>query len=204
MSEAMAVEPRITGRGIASLIGLLALVLAATSCDEHQRSELKVGGTAEPSFIEQADAVRAGQSDQIRLDHALVGDQHVVELDGLEDQLRRINVSQSDITDAGLARIAGMANLIQLRLASEKVSDAGLVCLAELHELRHLHLIDMPISDAGLAHLHELKSLESLYLDGTRATDDGMRQLVEALPGVHVHFDGGHHRANLHADDHGP
>ncbi|MEX0677869.1 MAG: hypothetical protein WD063_12380 [Pirellulales bacterium] len=157
---------------------------------------------SEPSFLAQAEAVREGRSEQIRLDHTSVGDRQLDELDGLEDKLRRINLSHSDITDAGLERIAHMRKLIQLRLASDRVTDAGLACLTELKELKHLHLIDAPIGDAGLEHLEKLKDLESLYLDGTRATDAGMSRLVEGLPGVHVHFDGGHHRADPHADDH--
>jgi Leucine-rich repeat (LRR) protein len=194
---------RIQVNRMASLAGLLSIALGLPACNNHQHSELTVTAASEAGFAEQAEAVRDWRSDQIRLDHASVGDEQLAKLDGLEDQLRRINISHSDITDAGLARIARMRNLTQLRLASEKVTDAGLACLAELKELRHLHLIDMPISDTGLAHLHKLKNLESLYLDGTGATDEGMKGLVEALPSVHVHFDGGHYRADPHADDHG-
>ena len=199
----MLLELRIRVRCTASLAGLLAIALGLPACNDLPRSEPAVNRASEASFAEQAEAVREGRSDQIRLEHTSAGDKQLAELDGLEDPLRRINISHSDITDAGLARIARMRNLIQLRLASEKVTDAGLACLEELEELRHLHLIDMPISDTGLVHLHELKNLESLYLDRTRTTDDGKKRLVEALPGVHVHFDGGHHRVDPQALDHG-
>jgi hypothetical protein len=195
---------RSPARRTASIAGLLSFALALPACDDRQHHEPAIDRVSEVGFSEQAEAVRDGRSDQIRIEHTSVRDDQLAELDGLEGTLRRINISQSKITDAGLARIAGMRSLNQLRLGSEKVSDDGLACLAQLRELRHLHLIDMPISDAGLAHLHELKSLESLYLDGTRATDDEMKRLIEALPGVHIHFDGGHHRVDSQADDHGP
>lgn len=160
------------------------------------------GDVPELSFSQQAELVREGQGDQIRLDQTRVDDEDLRALDGLEEKLRRINLSHSEITDAGLARIARLPKLIQLRLASDKITDAGLAVLADLKELRHLHLIDAPITDAGLAQLQALKDLESLYLDGTRASDEGKKRLVEALPGVHLHFDGGHFRDDPHADDH--
>jgi hypothetical protein len=194
--------------GAVPLVWLLLVSVVLLGSDEAPRDTadvdaVDVAAPPEVSFAEQAEAVRAGQSDTIRLVRAPVGDADLSALDGLEDSLRRINLSHTSISDAGLARIAGMHELIQLRLASDRVTDAGLEHLPDLTELRHLHLIDMPISDAGLAHLHGLGKLESLYLDGTRATEAGMERLVEALPGVHIHFDGGHHRADPEADDHG-
>jgi Leucine Rich repeat len=181
---------------------VFALVLATAGCSRRDGGEKPHVELTEPGFAAQAEAVRQGRSDAIRLDHTLVRDEQLDELDGLEDKLRRLNLSQTHISDAGLARIAGMRKLEQLRLASDRVTDAGLARLVDLKELRHLHLIGMPISDEGLTHLHALAGLESLYLDGTKATDEGMARLVEALPLVHLHFDGGHHRGDPHAANH--
>ena len=189
-----------------AVAGLTALV--ATSCTKRatetpqQPGATAAAPVAEPDVAQQAEAVRAGQSDQIRLDETLVSDGDLTHLAGLEDKLRRINLSRTTISDAGLTELAKFKHLEQLRLASPQITDAGLATLAQLHELKHLHLIGAPISDAGLAHLHGLQGLSSLYLDGTRATEDGMSKLVEALPGVHLHFDGGHHPGDQRADDH--
>jgi Leucine-rich repeat (LRR) protein len=185
-----------------AISAILTLALAVLGCIEPTATSPDPAAPPEASFAEQANAVRAGASDQIRLDHTPVHDADLDQLDGLEGNLRRINLSRTDITDAGLARIAAMPKLIQLRLASNQITDAGLQHLNQLKDLRHLHLIDTPITDAGLDHLHSLKSLESLYLDGTRATETGMSRLVEALPGVHLHFDGGHHAIDPHKEDH--
>ena len=198
----MPAEQRFWTRRAAALAGLVVVALGTPACNDPPANEPIVTGASEPGFAEQAAAVRQGRSEQIRLDHTSVRDEQLDDLDGLEDKLRRINLSHSDITDAGLERIARMRKLIQLRLASDRVTDAGLACLEELKELRHLHLIDAPITDAGLEHLHALEGLESLYLDGIRATDEGISRLVEALPGVHLHIDGGHHRVDPHANDH--
>jgi hypothetical protein len=195
-------EQRFDVRHAIALAALLAVSLASPACSARKVSQSDVDETPEQSFAEQAEAVRAGKSVQIRLDHESVEDRDLDHLDALEDNLRRINLSHTHITDAGLARIAQMSKLVQLRLASDRVTDAGLECLKKLEDLRHLHLIDAPVSDAGLEHLHALKALESLYLDGTHATDAGMSKLVEALPAAHLHFDGGHHRVDPQARDH--
>jgi hypothetical protein len=156
----------------------------------------------EASLSEQAQAVREGRADTIRLDHATVGDDDLGQLDGLENKLLRINLSQTSLTDAGLARLCRFERLEQLRVMSPGVTDAGLAPLKDIQHLRHLHLIGAPLGDAGLEHLHALSGLESLYLDGIRASDAAITRLIEALPKVHVHIDGGHHRADQHADDH--
>jgi hypothetical protein len=184
-------------RGIA-----VALVIGCASCSRRAAVEEPRPAKGEPSFAAQAEAVRRGESEQIRLDHTLVDDEQLGALAGLEDKLRRINLSQTSITDAGLAEIGAMHRLEQLRLASGRISDEGLAALAKLKNLRHLHLIDAPITDAGVAHLAGLKELSSLYLDGTKVTDEGMAKLVEALPGVHLHFDGGHHRGDPRGKNH--
>ena len=190
---------------LACLLALGLLVASNVSCGDSNRplgSSVPPAATKEISFAGQAAIVRAGKSDQIRVDHQVVSDDDLKHLAGLEDRLRRINLSQTTITDAGLAKMAEMKHLVQLRLAAPKVTDAGVAPLKNLPDLKHLHLIDVPLGDAGLAQLHDLKGLESLYLDGIRASDEAIGQLIEALPGVHLHVDGGHHQLDHHGDEH--
>jgi hypothetical protein len=188
-------------RWIAALAALIVAASSGLAC----RKPVPEGTGESPSeanFARQVQAVRDGQSSQIRLDHSVVTDHDLRQLKGLEDKVLRINLSRTEITDQGLAEISRLARLEQLRLASGRIDDAGLECLAKLEHLRFLHLIDMPITDAGLDHLHALKSLESLYLDGTKATDEGLGRLLAALPGVHLHVDDHHHRLDSHKADH--
>ena len=189
--------PLLVSRRVPSLCALL-LVLSLSCSDSLP--DAPVVPPAEASFSAQAAAVRDGRSEQIRLDHAPVSDDDLRHLAGLEDKLLRINLSRTTISDQGLAQISEMKQLEHLRLASPQITDAGVEVLHNLKQLRHLHLIDVPLTDAGLTHLHGLKSLQSLYLDGTRGSEQGMTELVEALPGVHLHFDGGHHHEDSQAD----
>jgi hypothetical protein len=180
------------------LVVLLLCLVAACS-----KPAAEVTPTAsEPSFAEQAVAVRDGQTDMIRLDHTEVRDDNLKMLAGLDDQLRRLNLSKTTVTDAGLATVCKMRRLEQLRIASKELTDAGVPELAQLEDLKHLHLIDAPLSDAGLAHLEKLTWLKSLYLDGIQASDEAIEKLIKALPDVHLHFDGGHHRHDAGADEH--
>jgi Leucine-rich repeat (LRR) protein len=156
----------------------------------------------ELTFAEQAAAVREGLNDTIRVDHETVRDDELAALDAIRERLRRLNLSHTEITDAGMERIADCPHLEQLRLASPNVTDAGLAHVAKLSELRFLHLLQMPITDAGLDKLHGLPRLESLYLDGTKVTDEGLAGLVAALPNVHLHVDDHHHPLDAHGDEH--
>lgn len=156
----------------------------------------------ESSWQEQIAAVRAGASDVLRVDHTTVTDDDLKALDGLEDKLRRINLSRTAVSDAGMAQIGKMRDLIQLRIASDKITDAGIAHLANLQHLRYLHLLEAPITDAGLDALNELSSLESLYLDHTNVTDEGLARLLKARPGVHLHIDDHHHPLDKLGEDH--
>jgi len=180
---------------------MLAL-LAITGCAREPLQHTAARQPLEASWNEQVAAVRDGVSDVLRVDHATVTDNDLQALDGLENKLRRINLSNTEVTDAGLARIGQMRDLIQLRIASPHITDAGMTHLAGLNRLRYLHLLDAPITDAGLDHLHGLKSLESVYLDHTKVTDEGLAKLLKSLPGVHLHIDDHHHLLDTHGDNH--
>lgn len=195
---------------ITRLQPLALLILGVSTLTSCQReSALPTNSTAvsrvvEPTFAEQADAVRAGRSDTIRINETLVTDRDLEPLGGLDDKLHRINLSHTELTDAALARLAKCQQLEQLRIASPHFTDDALAELANLPRLKHLHLIGSPLTSKALPHLKKLTGLSSLYLDGTALTLNDMRELVEALPTTHIHFDGGHHRDDAGADIHMP
>lgn len=81
------------------------------------------------------------------------------------------------LTDAGLARLDGLANLRELDLAHAPITDAGLVHLKRMHGLEQLNLALTPITDAGLAHLSGLSNLKALNLRGTEVGNAGVVHL---------------------------
>ncbi len=156
----------------------------------------------EPSLSDQAQRVRAGTQVEIRLEHQMVHPADLKNLEGLDGKLQRINLSNTELDNAAFKQLCQIKSLVQLRLRCPKITDDALTALTGLPNLRHLHLIDAPLTDEGLAHLRGLTQLESLYLDEAHASDAAIAELVKALPSVHLHVDGGHHRLDTNADDH--
>ena len=182
---------------------LVATAMTATSCMRQPMSSVPSADPPEATLAQQAESVRAGRSDEIRLDRTLVVNEDLKELHDLSGNLRRINFSRTEVSDAGLVEICRCEHLVQLRLSCPRITNDGLALIAELKEMRFLNLINAPITDAGLAHLRGLKQLESLYLDGSNASDEGIERLIQELPDVHLHMDGGHHRSDpLRAESH--
>ncbi len=179
-----------------------ACLIFTVGCTRESNPDAVPPYPPEASLSEQAQAVRDGRADTIRLNRTAVSDDDLKQLAGLEDKLLRVNFSRTSLTDAGLALLCRFERLEQLRVMSARLTDEGMPHLKNLEHLRHLHLISAPLGDAGLKHLQALSELESLYLDGIRASDAAITRLIEALPKTHVHIDGGHHRSDQHADDH--
>ncbi len=90
-----------------------------------------------------------------------------------------LDLTNSEITDAGLKELASQKNLTLLSLnGCRKVTDAGMKELAPAIALTSLHLGTTQVSDAGLKELAPLTNLYSLYLNETRVTDAGIKNLA--------------------------
>ncbi len=126
-------------------------------------------------------------------------------------QVATVDLSSTQVSDAGLAHLAGLSGLQSLSLWNTKVSDAGLAHLARLSGLQSLSLWNTKVSDAGLAHLAGLSGLQSLYLSSTKLSDAGLAHLaglsglqsldlsgtqvkdislLEQIPGLDIEWDG--------------
>ena len=135
-------------------------------------------------------------------DRVSVGDADVPFLLDLPN-LRRLRLSGSGITNAGLRQISTIRGLIELGLLdaqidndalgrltglpnlaalsiqrSPMISDAGLEHLKRLPKLTNLGLLDLNVTDAGLARLADFTRLRVLDLRGcSQVTNAGLRQL---------------------------
>jgi hypothetical protein len=120
--------------------------------------------------------------------------------------LRSLDLSDTQVTDAGLKELKELKNLRSLDLPKGSITDARLRTLREigmLHALVQataqdgkrpsgpadvvaLDLTGTEMTDAGLKELKELKNLLSLNLRATRVTDAGSAELQNALPKLKI------------------
>ncbi|HEX3655675.1 MAG TPA: SUMF1/EgtB/PvdO family nonheme iron enzyme, partial [Pirellulales bacterium] len=88
---------------------------------------------------------------------------------------------KKSVTDSDLARTAGLANLVELKLHGTATGDAGMAYIGQIPRLKLLYLHNTKVTDAGLSELDQLTNLTHLFLTGTRTTDAGfvhLRQLT--------------------------
>ena len=79
--------------------------------------------------------------------------------------LRRFDLSETQVSDAGLKELKALTNLTSLFLFSAKVTDRGLKELRDLTKLTTLFLGSTKVTDEGLKELKELReSHVALYL----------------------------------------
>ena len=103
------------------------------------------------------------------------------------DEVRVVDLSTAQDTDAGLAHLQGLTGLQVLWLSNTQVTDAGLAHLHGLTALQDLILLgSTQVTDTGLAHLQGLTALKELWLSGTQVTDAGRAQFRQALPNCRI------------------
>ncbi|MCX5644776.1 MAG: M48 family metalloprotease [Phycisphaerae bacterium] len=105
-----------------------------------------------------------------------VGDAGLADLKGLK-ALEFLYLDDTQVTDLGLERLKGLTTLRRLDLSSTKTTDAGLENLKGLTGLRILWLDGTQITDAGLESLKDLTALEDLMLSSPQITDAGLAHL---------------------------
>ena len=124
------------------------------------------------------------------------------------DRLKvRDDYNNRKVTDAGVARIAGMTRLEVLEFQSTDLSDAalehleglvsleklsidgnlrivgpGLVHLTALPRLKDLSLRGTGLTDTAIPHLLALKNLEDLSVDNCKFSEKGKARLRKAFP----------------------
>jgi uncharacterized membrane protein/mono/diheme cytochrome c family protein len=113
---------------------------------------------------------------------ATFGDAQLAALEAIAPQILWLDVSGTQITDAGLAVVEKFPNLTRLHLHRTAITDAGVMHLARLSHLEYLNLYETKITDTGLASLAGLPSLRALYVWRTGVTTQGIDRLKASLP----------------------
>jgi hypothetical protein len=93
--------------------------------------------------------------------------------------LTRLNLTNTRVSDAGLAHFRDCKKLISLHLPGTQVSDSGLANFKDCNDLISLSLPGTKVTDAGLAHFKDCKDLTELNLAGTQVSDGGLAHLKD-------------------------
>ncbi len=94
-------------------------------------------------------------------------------------KLKKLRISQTTVTAAGLAHLAEIPTLQELDISEcVQLTDDGLAALAGMTQLTRLNLWRLPIGDEGAAHLAPLTNMQWLNVDNTMLTDAGLESLV--------------------------
>lgn len=121
-----------------------------------------------------------------------------------QDQLRRLELSGTAVTSAGLVHLKDLKNLERLNVCLTAVDDKGFEHLAGLTNMRRMTICASKITGSGFEHLGGMKQLESINLHSAPASDAGLVAIgkltsLKRLEIVHTHVtDAGlKHVANL-------
>jgi hypothetical protein len=104
-------------------------------------------------------------------------------------ELERLNLTDTQITDAGLVHLKLCPRLTFLSLEDTAVTDQGLSKLMALQDLEGLSLNGTKITDAGLDQLAGLPNLNQVWLRKTAITNAGYRKLQSAAPQIVIEAD---------------
>ncbi len=130
----------------------------------------------------------------LRLRESPIGDEGLAKLaEAGMPELQILNIPQGQFTVVGIAKLAALPKLIQLRLGGKLIEDAAVAEIAKFSKLRSLHLIGPSLTDAALAKLADSPLLSTFYLDDCPLSDEAWKQLFDAKPKLHVHIDQAHH-----------
>ena len=90
----------------------------------------------------------------------------------------RVNLGGSKVTDDDLRVIGRLKQLKFLDLSETSISDDGLANITHLRDLQELGLSDSRVTNAGMRHLQGLQALHTLVLEDTAIGDEGVKQIA--------------------------
>ena len=118
---------------------------------------------------------------------ATFGDAQLAALEAIAPQILWLDVSGTQITDAGLAAVEKFPNLTRLHLNRTAITDAGITHLARLSHLEYLNLYGTKITDAGLASLAGFAQPARALRLADRRDTQGIDRLKASLPQLVVY-----------------
>ena len=95
-----------------------------------------------------------------------------------------LDLSDTGVTDEGVAELAGLQRLAYLRLAGTGLTDAGLRKLGAIPGLMHLDASRTHVSGSGFDEWPDHRWLESLWMEETSLTDESLHRFIDRAYGM--------------------
>ena len=100
---------------------------------------------------------------------------HVGQVESLEELI----LHGTNITDRGVAHLSRLTHLTTLWLHGTDITNSSMTVVADLPNVSSLTLTHTSVDDDGLLHVTNLDDLETLWLSGCAITDDGLFHLEQ-------------------------
>ena len=112
----------------------------------------------------------------------------LIHLKGLTN-LERLNVCLTAVDDRGFEHLAGLTKMRRMVVCASKITGSGFQHLQAMKQLESINLHSSPASDAGLEAIGKLTSLRRLEIVHTKVTDAGLKHLgsLVNLRQLHIH-----------------
>jgi hypothetical protein len=129
-----------------------------------------------------------GRVQILRTVRPLVTDTGLVALAGMNTNLRELRLTTCvKVTDAGARAIASLGQLTHLVLSSSKITDAGVAALAAMPNLVELDIGSCTkVTDASVPALKSMATLKMLRVTSTKITPQGIGELGASLRGCNL------------------
>ena len=118
-----------------------------------------------------------------------IGDKEMELLRPLAANITDLDLSDTKVTDAGMAIVGTCIRLTKLNLSGTAVTDAGIASLKTTPNLDWLSAHSTAVSSSSLAILKNLRKLKNVYLWKTRVDSSSAAELQKAIPGSSVTVD---------------
>ena len=108
-------------------------------------------------------------------------DANLAILDDVAADVVEMDLSETRLTDAGVAKLAHYSSLEKLKLNGTGITNESLKVLAKLPNLKSLNVYGTTVDDAGIEYFSDHVALSNLYLWNTNVTEAGAKKLQDTL-----------------------
>lgn len=112
------------------------------------------------------------------------GDGDMALVEGLESVLVEIDLSNTKVTDRGIAKLAGFDLLRSVKLKETRTGDGAASVLGKLPDVKTVNFFGTDLNDAGLDVLAKGAAITTIYAGATKITDAGVKAAQAIKPGL--------------------